>query len=175
MKLRSRTALALSAAVLWSILAVGGPAFAASKSVSIVDFAFQPGSVTISAGDSVVWTNNGQAPHTVTDDGGTFDSSPNCPNNLSDCMQPGDSYSHTFDSAGTFSYHCKVHPNMTGTIVVEAAQTTPGPSGTGTGSSGSPLPNTGASPLTGPFVVFGLLFLVAGAVVLYRLRRRARA
>ena len=174
MKLRSRSALALSAAVLWSILAVAGPAYAAT-SVSIVDFSFQPSSVTISAGESVIWTNNGQAAHTVTADNGSFDSSPNCPSNLSDCMQPGDSYTHTFSSAGTFAYHCKVHPSMTGTVVVEAAATSPAPSVTGGDAEPSPLPNTGASSLTGPFVVFGFLFLLAGAVVLYRMRRGARA
>jgi LPXTG-motif cell wall-anchored protein len=169
--MKIRRACALVALAVCTVLAVGAPAYAAT-SVSIVDFSFQPGSVTISAGDSVVWTNTGAAPHTVTDDNGAFDSSPNCPNSLSDCMQPGDSYTHTFSSAGTFDYHCKVHPNMTGTVVVEAAETSPGPT---TSSSGSPLPNTGAGPLTGPFVAFGLLFLVAGAVVLFRLRRRASA
>jgi LPXTG-motif cell wall-anchored protein len=173
MKMRSATALV--AAVLWSTLAVAGSALA-STSVAIGDNFYQPKTVTITAGESVLWTYaSGDQVHTVTANDGSFDSSPNCPNNVDSCIHPGDSYSHTFNSAGSFDYHCKVHGFvMSGTVVVEAATTSPSPTGGSSAPSGTPtnLPNTGASPLTGPFVAFGLLFLVAGVVVLYRLRRR---
>ena len=80
--------------------------------MSIVDFAFQPGSLEVPAGSTVTWTNTGAATHTVTADDGSFDSG-----NLA----PGASFSQTFNTAGTFAYHCNIHPQMTATIVVTAA------------------------------------------------------
>jgi plastocyanin len=164
-----RHAAALLGAVLWFVLAVAGPALAGS--VSIVDNSYSPATVTINAGDSVTWTNNGEAAHSVTSTDGLFDSSPNCPGNIDDCIQPGENYTHTFNSVGSFDYYCRVHGfTMAGTVVVEGTSTSPGET---TPPTDSPLPNTGAGPLTGPFVVLGLIFLLAGGVVLFRLRRRA--
>jgi plastocyanin len=75
--------------------------------VSIVDFAFEPGTLEIAAGATVVWTNDGQAPHTVT---GEFADS--------GILQPGQTFSHTFDDKGTFDYACALHPQMVGQVVV---------------------------------------------------------
>src|SRR5437867_7831541 len=137
----------------------GGPAWAASHSVSMVDFSFGPSTLTINVGDSVTWTNDATDPHTSTSDTGLWDSG---------SVDPGQSFTHTFSSAGTFAYHCTFHQSlgMVGTIVVAASGTLP---------PGSPLPNTGSSSATGPLVVLGLVFLVAGGLVLYRLRRLRRA
>jgi plastocyanin len=77
--------------------------------VSIVDFAFEPSSLEVATGTTVTWTNNGQARHTATADDGTFDSGR---------LRTGESVSFTFNTPGTFAYHCEVHPEMTGTIVV---------------------------------------------------------
>ncbi len=165
-KTRSLAALAL-ACVLWA--AVAAPAFAADKSVSVGDNFYSPPTVTISVGDSVTWTNNGQAPHTVTADNGSFDSSPSCPDNFDTCMQPGDTYSHTFNTAGTFGYFCKVHgQSMSGTVVVQGAGGSPAPSEPGA----TGLPNTGSGPETAPFLWLGVLFVLCGGVVLFALRRR---
>lgn len=164
---------ALSGAALLTVTALAAPVLA-STSVSIGDNFYSPETVTITAGDTVVWDypSSGGSVHSVTADDGSFNSSPGCPGNTDACMQPGDSYSHTFSSAGSFSYHCEVHGfSMAGTVVVEAGATSPGE--TTVPPTGSPLPNTGSGPLTAPFVVFGLLFLVAGGVVLFRMRRRA--
>ncbi len=79
------------------------------STVTIDNFAFSPGSITVSAGTTVTWVNNDTAAHTVTADDGSFDSG-----NLA----PGDSFTHTFTSAGSFSYHCNYHPNMVATVVV---------------------------------------------------------
>ena len=84
--------------------------------VTIVDFAFQPASLEIPAGTTVTWTNSGAATHTATADNGAFDSGR---------LAPGVSFSQTFNSAGTFTYHCEIHPQMTGTIVVTEASPTP--------------------------------------------------
>ena len=160
--MRIRFGVALATLLFVAAIAVGGPALAATRSVSAVDYNFVPKSLTISVGDSVVWTNNGMAQHTVTADGGAFDSG---------TLNPGATYTHTFGAAGSFPYHCKFHGaaggiGMSGTIFVQSGGS-PNPSGTGV-----PLPNTGAGTFTGPFVWFGLAFLVAGAAVLFSLRRR---
>jgi plastocyanin len=89
-----------------------------------------PDPVTITVGDTVNWTNADTVPHSVTsdDDGATFDTGADCPTPLEDCLQPGDSFAFTFESTGTFAYHCRVHPvgpnAMHGAIVVLAAPTT---------------------------------------------------
>jgi uncharacterized repeat protein (TIGR01451 family) len=79
-------------------------------SVSIIDFAFQPSSITIGAGTTVVWTNTGSATHTVTSDSGIFDSGD---------ISPGGTFQFTFENAGTYSYHCSIHTFMTGTVTVQ--------------------------------------------------------
>ncbi|MDQ2939431.1 MAG: plastocyanin/azurin family copper-binding protein [Actinomycetota bacterium] len=113
----------------------------ASKSVSMVDFSFKPGSITVSSGDTVQWTNNGKVPegHDVSGDGLE-----------SGVLQAGDSYSHTFNAAGTFSYICSIHPSMHGTVTVLARSSgssggSNGSSGGGSGSSGTSPPTTGSS------------------------------
>ncbi|MGE5595788.1 MAG: cupredoxin family copper-binding protein, partial [Hyphomicrobiales bacterium] len=83
--------------------------------VSMVDFAFQPADITIGVGDSVTWTNNGVAPHTATADDNSWDSG---------TIHTGETFTRTFDSAGTFTYHCSIHPNMVGTITVQEAPST---------------------------------------------------
>ena len=73
-------------------------------------FGFNPATLTIKAGTTVIWKNVSSVPHTVTsDDGQTFDSG-----NLA----VGGTFQFTFKSAGTYSYHCNIHPYMRATIVV---------------------------------------------------------
>ena len=79
------------------------------------DECFLPASVTINVGDTVTWTNNDTAAHTVTGgspaDGpsGVFDSS---------LILGGATYSYAFDDAGSFDYFCMVHPWMVGNVQV---------------------------------------------------------
>ena len=90
--------------------------------VEISDNEYSPKSVTIAVGGTVTWTNNGTNSHTVTGD--DFDSSPNCNGalpQLGGCLTNGQTYSETFVEAGSFSYHCKVHASMTGTVTVVEA------------------------------------------------------
>jgi plastocyanin len=84
----------------------GGPSGSA-ESVAISGFAFAPASISVAVGTTVTWTNDDAATHTVTAAGGTFDSG-----NLS----RGQTFSRTFDAAGTFTYQCSIHPSMTGTV-----------------------------------------------------------
>ena len=109
---------ALATALIVMALGLGARSVAAQESaaVSIVDFAFQPASVELATGGTVTWTNTGQAPHTVTADDGSFDSG---------TLSPGATFSQTFATAGTFTYHCNIHPQMTATVIVG------GPGGSG--------------------------------------------
>src|SRR5215204_6647562 len=86
---------------------------AANGSVTIADFAFTPAQITIDEGDTVTWTNKGPTAHSATAPDGSFDTG---------IFPAGQSRSHTFNDAGTFSYICTPHPNMHGTIVVQASQ-----------------------------------------------------
>ncbi len=84
-------------------------------SVSIVDFAFNPKTITVPVGTTVRWTNNGSAPHTVTSTSSprAFDSG---------TLNPGDSFEFTFKTAGQFPYFCEIHPSMRGMVIVEGQQ-----------------------------------------------------
>ncbi len=83
----------------------------ASIAVSIQNFAFSPGELSIKAGDMVTWTNNDSAPHTVTSDlGGELKSG---------TISNVQTYSHKFTQPGTYAYHCGIHTSMKGTIIVQ--------------------------------------------------------
>ena len=116
--LRWRRMLAGTALVMSLVGAVitGGVGTTAAQdnevAVEIVDFTFSPGTVEVAVGTTVTWTNNDTAPHTVTADDGGFDSGE---------LAQGGTFSMTFDTAGTYSYFCEIHPQMTGSVVVTAA------------------------------------------------------
>ncbi len=78
--------------------------------VTIQGFAFSPATITVKVGDSITWENSDSAPHSATADDGNFDTGR---------FGQGESKTVTFDKAGTFNYHCSVHPNMKATVVVE--------------------------------------------------------
>ena len=87
----------------------------ADQIVTIGDLFFRPSSLNISVGQSVSFQNNGDLPHTSTS--GT----PSARSDLwhSGTLSSGESFVVTFDSAGTFSYFCAIHPNdMQATITV---------------------------------------------------------
>lgn len=93
--------------------------------VAISEFAFAPASVTVVAGDYVFWEWRGpDTNHSVTSDPGSafgFDSDPG----KSPAHKAGDGWSLQFDKAGTFTYHCKVHAFMTGSVQVLPAPAQP--------------------------------------------------
>ena len=90
---------------------VSGIAEASAQQVvhaSIRNMAYAPARIEVARGATVHWKNDDQVPHTVTGSGWG-----------SGTLQTGGSYSHQFDSAGTFSFYCVPHPNMKGTVVVK--------------------------------------------------------
>jgi plastocyanin len=84
-------------------------ATAGAVAVSVVDFNFQPADITAKTGQVITFTNTGSAPHTATLDGGQC---------ATPTIQPGKSDGLTFTVAGTYKFHCSIHSQMTGTIVV---------------------------------------------------------
>lgn len=87
------------------------PAAPAPQSVSIANYAFAPSSITVAKGTTVNWKNNDSDDHTVTSDGAGPLKSPT--------FNLGGTYSYTFTTAGSFSYHCDVHPSMKGKVIVQ--------------------------------------------------------
>ena len=85
---------------------------AANVTVDIQNFAFEPASVTIKVGDSVIWRNRDATGHTSTSTTGLWDSG---------FLGFGQTYTRTFNTVGSFPYICDPHPHMQGTIVVEPA------------------------------------------------------
>ena len=111
-----RPAVAWTAALTASILVVALPiaAYAATSNVTIQNFQFVPISVTVTAGDTVTWTNKDAAPHSAFFNDG-FKTA---------VLGQGQSASLVFGTAGSFSYICGVHGDrMTGTVIVRAAAT----------------------------------------------------
>jgi plastocyanin len=82
---------------------------AVTKTVKITATAFTPASVTIATGDAVRWTNKDTKNHQVVSNSGAFASA---------IIAPGHSYTHTFNTAGTYRYHDALHPALTGRVVV---------------------------------------------------------
>lgn len=78
------------------------------KTVNISNFSFQPTPLDIPVGTTVVWTNNDSVMHQIKSD--TFNSQP---------LSQGDTFSFTFQTAGTYDYSCAIHPSMKGQIVVQ--------------------------------------------------------
>jgi plastocyanin len=77
---------------------------------SIKDFTFTPDPIQVAVGGTATWTNNDSMTHTVTFDDTSVKSSGD--------LSQGSSFSATFPKAGTYTYHCALHPTMTGTVTV---------------------------------------------------------
>jgi plastocyanin len=88
----------------------GSAAPSGGSTVEIKNFMFTPMTLTVSVGTTVTWKFDDSTQHTVTANDKSFTSSP---------MASGQTYTHTFNTAGTVAYHCSIHPDMTGTIIVK--------------------------------------------------------
>lgn len=102
-------------ALVVTALAFPAAAGAATVEVEILGSAYNPASVTVTAGDTVNWTNKDPVLHTVTSDDGAFQSSGD--------LGMGQSHPVVFMTAGTYAYHCLHHSFMTGTVTVLAPGT----------------------------------------------------
>jgi plastocyanin len=86
------------------------PAASQPNTVTMSNVAFGPASITVSVGTTITWQNNDGINHTSTSDTGVWDTG---------TIPPGGNKTTIFNTAGTFPYHCTVHPMMTGTVIVK--------------------------------------------------------
>src|SRR5215203_810512 len=88
-----------------------------TTTVDIRDHAFNPAQLNVAPGTTVTFVNNNTEPHTATADNGLFDTG---------MLEPGSSFDVFLDGSGTVTYHCELHPDMQGSIVVGAPTGTEG-------------------------------------------------
>jgi len=105
------------------------PAPSGTITVDIRDHAFNPAQLNVAPGTTVTFVNNDTEPHTATADSGLFDTG---------VLQPGYSFDVYLEGSGTVTYHCELHPDMQGSIVV-------GEAGEGSGAEGTNPPNQSVS------------------------------
>lgn len=120
MRLRLGPAAGAAALALLGAGAVAAPAGAGNgaQSVSIVFQAYTPQQIDVLPGETVQWTNTVDRRHTVTADDGSYDSGD---------LYSGDRFSQRFVSPGAYTYHCSVHPGMTGEVDVRRLILDPAP------------------------------------------------
>jgi plastocyanin len=117
----NRITRSLSALFLLALIALPSPGSAKglSEEIDIEDggemasWDYSPASLTITAGTTVLWRNNGTQTHSVTSQDQLFDSR---------LLDANKAWSHTFETSGTYRYFCVPHPWMKGTIVVRPAE-----------------------------------------------------
>ncbi len=108
----------------------------ANDAPSLDDLSFSPPNLIITQGDTVRWVTNSSVPHTVTSAAGLFDSTPQFNDTLlqqigpilfgpEGFLLPGASFNTTLSTPGDYSYHCKIHPFMQGTVTVTTQPATP--------------------------------------------------
>lgn len=137
---RLRTTVAAVAVAGMMFVACGGSAGTSSEDaggamaegaggteVLLENIKFEPAEITVSVGEAVTWSNEDTVLHTVTSGVGQEQGAPGVsenteanPDGLFDHEMPeGETFSFTFEEAGTVEYFCAIHPGMTGTVVVE--------------------------------------------------------
>jgi plastocyanin len=87
----------------------GTPVSIVAGSSTLTTTAYAPNPISVAIGGTITWTNNDVVAHTSTGDDGSWNSG---------TIAPGSNFSRTFPSAGTFAYHCTIHPGMVGTVTV---------------------------------------------------------
>jgi plastocyanin len=76
---------------------------------SLANRAYMPDELNVAVGATVTWMNTDSIPHTSTSNAAGWNSG---------IVAPGGQFSFAFQTAGTFPYHCTIHPGMVGTVVV---------------------------------------------------------
>ncbi len=113
----ARSWLAIAAVVLLLVSISGCKP--AADTVVIKFLKFNPEVLTVNAGTTVTWRNEDQTAHTVTSDLNDSTSAPAAQKFSSEPLNPGQTFTHTFDTAGTYHYHCEIHGYLKGTVIVK--------------------------------------------------------
>lgn len=124
--------LAIAAVVVLGAGCAGGTADApqadGGAEVEVVNIAYSPATLEIAVGTEVTWTNQDEGVHHTATSGlpgdngvpGVSEGKPPKPDGVFDGDLPdaGESFSFTFDEAGTYAYFCRIHPSMTAEVIV---------------------------------------------------------
>jgi plastocyanin len=155
------------AALLPALLVAGITVSAANSAAQIVNCStatacYSPNPIQVTVGSTVTWMNSTSISHTATSDTGAW--------NTGTLTPGGTSSATTFNTAGTFAYHCNFHPDMHGSVIVSAASVSPAPTPPpvrrlAPGGGGPVLPAGTA------LVLLGLTLLVMGGLRRHRLQR----
>jgi plastocyanin len=140
----------------WPTAAAGTPA----QIISCAGFAgcFSPNPIRVTVGSTLSWTNTTAPPHTATADNGAWDTGT--------IASGGSSAAVSFNTVGTFAYHCAIHPTMHGAVIVSAAVvTTPAPPVAATT---SPAVKHLAKGGGGPLIPLGAVAVLTGLLLLRR-------
>lgn len=116
-------------------------ATAATHQITIKNYAYGSGSMSISQGDTVTWTNKDSVPHDVVVTSGPVKF-------RSPMLTEGKSWSYTFTQAGAYSYTCSVHPDMNATVTAKAKAAAPAPVATTPAAPAHTTGHTETSPAT---------------------------
>ena len=81
-----------------------------SGATTMTTTAYAPNPISVGVGGSVTWTNNDTITHTATGNDGSWNSGN---------IAPGATFTKSFPTAGSYAYHCTLHPGMVGTVVVQ--------------------------------------------------------
>jgi plastocyanin len=90
------------------------PSTGGGMTITMKNFAFDPSTLTVKTGTVVTWVNQDAASHSIVSDNSSSVAF------SSDLLPTGASYNVTFATPGTYTYHCSIHPSMTGTIIVQS-------------------------------------------------------
>lgn len=88
----------------------GGPLQSEERTVRMHEYGFWPQEVRLNVGQEVSWRNDDPVDHTATADEGAFDTGSLAPNDTGEVV---------FEQAGVYEYHCSIHPEMQGVVIVE--------------------------------------------------------
>ena len=94
-----------------AMMASGGVSTDSAIEVKIDNFAFTPGAINVKRGTEVTWINRDDIPHTVDSTQGKFKSA---------ALDTDQKFAFRFTEPGEYPYYCRMHPKMTGSIIVQS-------------------------------------------------------
>jgi plastocyanin len=153
---------AIASVLMLSGSVVGSAATSAAQIIgcTATTWCFSPNPIVVTAGSSVTWTNNTGVTHTATSDTAAW--------TTGNIGAGATSAAVTFNTPGSFAYHCAIHPFMTGTVVVNAVTASTTPSASAAPVVVKRLAQGGAGPglpLAALLVLLGLALLRPGSLL----------
>src|SRR5882757_2247093 len=117
--MRRFASLLVSLGIAWPSIAKAQTPIENTNSIRIIDYAFSPARITVTAGTKVTFTNAGSQAHNAAGaDAGGWDT---------DVLNQGENATVTFNKPGTYSFICTPHPFMIGQVIVTGPEVASAP------------------------------------------------